>query len=331
MPFAASISRRGLLAGASIVGLGLFASSRAGADGPSSRVVRVVRDELGVTATLAREHAPFPAVGAYGEPTVIVFIPRYHRVARDGSVSAVVHFHGHNTTAERSMAAHQIREQLFESKQNAILVVPQLRVMAPDSSAGTLETPCGFARMLADVLRTLDAAAVRNAAGPSLPPPTSALGRVCVSAHSGGYHAAACALRWGGVAVHETYLFDALYAEVDAFRDWVIAGHGKSMAARHKLISYFTAGRTEANTNALFAELQRSGVVCAQEQIEGTLSREDLTKAEAVSIRTGLTHGAVTRELNNLRDCLYASALRRNLRTSWFDAKHGARPLERRR
>ncbi|HSO35953.1 MAG TPA: hypothetical protein VLT33_25675 [Labilithrix sp.] len=337
------LSRRGLLAAVPFLALGL-ASSRArgdslpggvaapGAAGAASRVVRVASDARGVTATLELEHAPFPAGGGgYADPTVLVFIPHHHRVGRDATVSTVVHFHGHNTTAERSMAAHQLREQLFESKQNAILVVPQLAVMAPDSSAGKLEAQGGFARMLADALRTSNVASVRAAAGPAALHPDAEIGRVCVSAHSGGYHAAACALRAGGVPVHEAYLFDALYADADVFREWVIAGHGKPMAARHKLVSYFTAGRTEANTRALFAELERAGVICAHEQVEGTLSREELTRAEAVSIRTSLAHGAVTSELNSLRDCLYASALRRNLRSSWFEAKHGSRPLERRR
>jgi hypothetical protein len=337
------ISRRGLLLGAPILGLAALAS-RARADAlpggvptPAqvhipSRIARIVSDVRGVTITLELEHAPFPASsGGYSDPTVLVFIPHHHRVGRDASVSTVVHFHGHNTTAERTIVAHQLREQLFESKQNAILVVPQLAVMAADSSVGKLEVQGGFARMLADTLRTLDVAAVRTAAGRAALQPDSELGRICVSAHSGGYHAAACALRSGGIPVHEAYLFDALYADTDIFRDWVIAGHGKPMAARHKLVSYFTAGRTEANTHALFGELERSGVVCAHEQVEGTLSREELTRAEAVSIRTSLAHGAVTSELNSLRDCLYASALRRNLRSSWFEAKHGARPLERRR
>jgi len=344
------LSRRDLLAGASILGLTSLFTSAARADGlppsPSlpgglpapatvpvgSRVAHVATDARGVTVTLELEHAPSPASGSgYGDPTVLVFIPHHHRVARDATVSTVVHFHGHNSTAERAMVAHQLREQLYESKQNAILVVPQLAVMAADSSAGKLEAPGGFARMVGDALRTLETPAVRSAAGLAALPADASLGRVCVSAHSGGYHAAACALRGGGVTVHETYLFDALYADVDVFRDWVIAGHGKPMGSRHKLVSYFTAGRTEANTHAMFAELERSGVACAHEQIEGTLSREELTRAEAVSIRTALPHGAVTSELNSLRDCLYASALRRNLRSSWFEAKHGARPLERRR
>jgi hypothetical protein len=346
------ISRRALVAALPIFGLAAFASSRARAEGPSpiggapaapptfapppvagtSRVVRVATDARGVTVTLELEHAPFPASGGgYADPTVLVFIPFHYRVARDASVSTVVHFHGHNSTAERAMVAHQLREQLYESKQNAILVVPQLAVNAADSACGKLEAPGGFARMLADTLRTLDVPAVRNAAGRAALPPSASVGRVCISAHSGGYHAAASVLRTGGLAVQEAYLFDALYADVDVFRDWVIAGHGKPMASRHKLVSYFTAGRTEANTHAMFAELERSGVACAHEQVEGTLSREELTRAEAVSIRTQLAHGAVTSELNNLRDCLYASALRRNLRSSWFEAKHGARPLERRR
>lgn len=298
----------------------------------ASRVVQVTSDAYGVTATLELERAPFPSPGfAYRDPTVYVFIPHHHRIARDGSVSMLVHFHGHNSTAERAMTAHQLREQLYDSKQNAILVVPEIAVLAPDSAAGKLESQGGLQAMLEDTLRTVAASQVRSATGLAAIPSGASIGKVCVSAHSGGYHAAACSLRFGGVPVHEVYLFDALYADVDAFKDWVLAARGKPMGARHKLVSYFTEGRTEANTRALFTDLARAGVVCMHEQVEGALSREELTQAEAISIRTRVAHGAVTAELNGLRDCLYASTLRRRLRTSWFDARTGARPLERRR
>ena len=90
--------------------------------------------------------------------------------------------------------------------------------------------------------------------GDSAFPEHATLGRVCLSAHSGGYHAAACCLRDGGVDVHETYLFDALYAESDVFRDWVLARRGAPAASRHKLVSYFTAGApTEALNRILRA------------------------------------------------------------------------------
>ena len=330
------ISRRAILAGAALLAMPRFARAELRQKAPpstsSSRVTSTVSDARGVTATLELEHAPFPAPGApYQDATVLAFVPHFHRIGRDESVSVVVHFHGHHTTAERAIVAHQLREQLFESKQNAILLVPQLAVNAPDSACGKLEAPGGFARLLADALATLSDRVVQAACGRAAIPDDAVAGRVCVSAHSGGWHAAARAAEHGGAAVREIYLFDALYAESDVFRDWVVAGSGRSMSARHKLVSYYTGGTTEANTRALFAELERAGVACAHEEIEGTLSREELTRAEAVSIRTHLAHGAVTSELNGLRDCLYASALRRNLKSSWFEAKKGARPLERRR
>lgn len=325
-------SRRGLLGGAVaflVTSLGRAARAEAIA---TSRVLKTASDARGVTLTLELEHAPFPAPGAWHrDPTVLVFVPRHYRPSPDGGVAMVVHFHGHNTTAERALVAHQLREQLFESKQNAILVVPQLAVLAPDSAAGKLEQSGAFARLLADVLRTLDSGAARAVLGTCALPAGPSPGRVCVSAHSGGYHAAACALKHGGVAVREAYLFDALYADVDVFKDWVVAAHGQPAAARHKLVSYYTGGTTEANTLRLFADLDKAGVWCAHEQIEGTLSRGELTHAEAVAIRTQLGHGAVTSELNGLRDCLYASVLRRHLRSSWFEARDGKRPLERRR
>ncbi|MBX3229944.1 MAG: hypothetical protein KIT84_26080 [Labilithrix sp.] len=291
-----------------------------------ARVVATSSDPRGVTFTMELAGAPNAAA-----PTVLVFVPRHHRPAANGQVGFIVHFHGHNTTAERAIAAHRLREQLDDSKQNAILVVPQLAVMAADSSAGRHETPGTFSKMLTDVLAGLDRAEVRRELGASATPAAATVGRVVVSAHSGGYHAAACAIKHGGVAIQEVYLFDALYADTDVFRDWVVRGRGKPMGSRHKLVSYFTAGSTETNTQRLFADLEKAGVAVVRENVEGSLSRADLTHAEAVSIRTSTTHGTVTNELNSLRDCLYASALRRRLRTSWFDAKHGARPLERRR
>jgi len=134
------------------------------------------------------------------------------------------------------------------------------------------------------------------------------------------------------VEINEVYLFDALYAEAASFRDWVVAGKGRRMRHRHKLVSYYGAGAgTETESRRLLAELERAGVRCAYEEIEGTLSREELTGSETVFVRTSLSHGGVTHELNALRDCLYASGLTRHLRTAWFEQKEGARVLERRR
>ena len=297
----------------------------------ASRLRSTTRDERGVTLFLELDHAPFPSGGAgYRDNTVIVFVPHHVRIAPGERVSAVVHFHGHNSMAERAMQAHELREQLFDSKQNAILVVPQGPVMSPDSSCGKLDAPGGLSRMLTDVLTTLQSQEAVSALGASAIRAGARIGTVCLSAHSGGYHAAACCVRVGGVEINEVYLFDALYADADAFRDWVVSGKGRSIRSRHKLVSYYGVGTTEAQSLELLAALQKAGVSCAYERVEGTLSRQEITREEAIFIRTGLPHGAITHELNALRDCLYASGLTRRLRTAWFDAKGGARRLEKR-
>jgi hypothetical protein len=296
------------------------------------RLVSLARDARGTTLALALEHAPFPSPGAgYRDDTVYVFVPAHYRWRDEDGVASLVHFHGHDTTAERAMVAHQLREQLADSKQNAILIVPQLAVMSADSSCGKLEAPGGLARLLGEAVGAA-AREGRAALGETGFAADAPLGTVCLSAHSGGYHAAACCLRGGGADVRETYLFDALYADLDLFRDWVLARRGEALHRRHKLVSYFTeGGTTEAQNASLRAQLDHGGVACAQELKEGDLSRHDLSHAEAVFVRTGLWHSAVTWETNALRDVLYASALPRHLPTTWFARKTGARPIERRR
>ncbi len=327
-------SRRAFLGGMAVSLVALVATRNARA--ATSRLRAIAADERGTTFTLDLDHAPFPAAGAgYQDRTVLAFVPRHHRAPRDGRISVVVHFHGHNTTADRAMSAHELREQLFDSKQNAILLVPQGPVMAADSSCGKLEAEGGLARMLDDALAALSSPEATKALGAArLTAPTSRTrtGSVCLSAHSGGYHAAAACARTGGVPVNEIYLFDALYANTEMFKDWVVAGKGRGIRHRHKLVTYYGAGAsTEMESQRLLADLERAGVRCAFEKVEGTLSREELTESEAVFVRTALAHNGVTHELNALRDCLYASGLTRHLRSAWFDHKQGARPLERRR
>jgi hypothetical protein len=307
-------------------------SSRPALAQSASRLKGLTRDAHGTTLSLALDHAPFPAPnGGYRDDTVHVFVPAHFRYRPREGVATLVHFHGHNSTAERAMVAHELREQLAESKQNAILVVPQLAVFAADSSCGKLESPGGLARLLEEAVATA-AREGRTALGETAFPATARPGTACLSAHSGGYHAAACCLRVGGVEVSEVYLFDALYAEVDAFRDWVIARHGRPFHERHKLVSYYTEGSTTQAMNELLrTQLERASVLCASEKVEGDLSRHELSHDEAVFVRTGVWHSAVTWETNALRDVLFASALPRHLPTAWFKRKDGARPIDRRR
>ena len=321
----------GHVAAAPVDARGIASDARGHAAEGSPSLKSLARDALGTTLWLALDHAPFPAAGApYRDNTVIVFVPSHFRFAEEEGIPVLVHFHGHNTTAERALLAHELREQLADSRQNALLVLPQLAVQAADSACGKLESPGGIARLLSETV-AVAAREGRITFGDTAFPGDAPIGTVCLSAHSGGYHAAAATLRAGGIDVREVYLFDALYAESDTIRDWVIERRGEPLRRRHKLVSYFTeGGATEANSVQLRLQLERAGLVCEHEAREGDLSRRDLSHADAVFVRTGLWHSNVAWETNALRDCLFASALPRHLPTTWFARKTGARPVEKR-
>jgi len=194
--------------------LGLASHASAAEVSLRPRLKSMSQDELGTTLMLGLPEAPFAGLG-HGDDTVIVFVPKRYRYREGEGVATLVHYHGHNTSAERALVAHALREQLVESRQNAVLIVPQLALLAPDSSCGRLALRRGLARLVGSALSS-SARVGRRSLGDARFPEQAPLGRVCISAHSGGYHAAACSLREGGVDVSETYLFDALYAEMQS-------------------------------------------------------------------------------------------------------------------
>src|ERR1700722_9686606 len=173
--------RRTFLAALATLPLLSLVSRTARAEGV--RLKSLARDARGTTLTLGLPHAPFAGMG-YGDDTVLFFVPAHYRYRSEEGVAALVHFHGHNTSAERAMAAHELREQLSDSKQNAVLVVPQLALFAADSSCGRLEQPGGLFRMLSEAI-VAAATEARVSLGDTAFPSDAALGTVCLSAHSG--------------------------------------------------------------------------------------------------------------------------------------------------
>jgi hypothetical protein len=321
------MNRRDFLRWAAATGAGALAALDAPAlAAPRKKVREIQTGDLGTTFLLELDNAPFPCPGTpYEDATVVVFVPAHYRAPAAGGVDALVHFHGHSSMAEATVKAHALREQLFESRQNAILVAPQGPVNAADGAGGKLDKPVGLARLLAEVVAVLKSPQARAALGPSALGKKARPGVVCLSAHSGGYRVAASCLRAGGLEVSEVYLFDALYGEVDAYRDWVLAGRGKH---RHKLMSHYVGGVTREKNLELLAELERRGVKCEHETKPGQLSRVELAKGRVIFLACNLSHVGVTHELNALRDCLFASGLKRALETDWFEHKEAPRPLD---
>jgi hypothetical protein len=346
----AALALLGSLAAALVVGPARAQDKQEGEEEKSGKLASTKRDAHGATLTFTLEHAPFPAQGTtYDDASVIVFVPRHYRLPPSGRVDAVIHFHGHNTTAREALDHHRLREQMVDSRQNALLIVPQGPVRAADSSGGKLEEQDGLAKMLTELLAELTTAEVSRGLGAQSLARATGFRRVCISAHSGGYHVTAACLDRGGVPVNEVYLFDALYGDSDTFRAWLAKpadppkkkkSRGRR-ASRHaqpapvrashkKLISYYATATVRANNFALMDKLRADGIDVLHEQKPGELSRAELTKGAAIFIASPLDHGSVTYRRNDLRDCLYASALRRRLKSDWFAHKSGDRPIDKR-
>lgn len=298
------------------------AEARGAAD---PRIRGIATTAHGVTLNLAPAAAPYPMAGRpWADPTVLVFVPRHLRTS-GGSLDVVVFFHGHGTTARDAIARHQLREQLTESRQNAVLVVPQGPVRAAEGDFGKLMQPGGLARLLAEVRELLGGRRATAALGAASCADAERIDRVVVAAHSGGYRPGAAAVSHGGVEIREAWLFDALYGEADAYRDWLLAA-----PERRKLISFAIAGEPLRESLALAAALRARGVDVREETPLARLSRADMVRARAIVARPVATHGTATYQESALRDCLLASCLRGRGTDAFFRDAERPRRIARR-
>lgn len=183
----------------------------------------------------------YSAAAHYGDSTVGIFRPPGY-LDRE-TVDYIVHFHGWNNSVRHVFDRYKLAAQVTGSNLNAILVVPQGPLDAPDSGDGKLELdPGGFARFMGDVTQYLNAQHLIN---------THTIGNIVLSAHSGGYGGLGGVLTRGGLNDHvsDVLLFDAAYGYFDAISGWA-----KSSPQNH-LLSIFTDDTSTGNT-ALMGMLQ---------------------------------------------------------------------------
>ncbi len=159
----------------------------------------------------------------YADSSIVVFVPDSFKETEEGS-NVIVHFHGHNRDNLSELVRHDMPQTVIEKNINALLVFPQGPYRAPDSFCGRVEEEGGFARLLGDVLQTMQREEVVSSV---------TVHRLIVSAHSGGYRPAAFALHLGGMTenVTDVFLFDAFYALQDYYREWLQKGNGRLWGA----------------------------------------------------------------------------------------------------
>lgn len=218
----------------------------------------------GERTTLALPSAPFPYGDApYDDASVLIFVPE--SLTDGDGVGVVAHLHGHNATLEEVVADQRLVEQHALSGRDAILLVPQGPVEAADSDFGRLDEPDGFATLVRDAL------AVLYRDGKVTWPE---VGATVVTAHSGGYAAAANIVEHGGVDVGAVHLFDALYGREDTFR--AFAGDGGVLR------SVYTAyGGTTSQNVALAAHLAQDGVAVGTSFADVDLDADAVTVGDS--------------------------------------------------
>jgi hypothetical protein len=238
-----------------------------------------------------------PAADHYSDGTVAIFIPKKFR--ETGRIDFVVHFHGWRNDVAGVLDRYKLVEQLIESGRNAVLVIPQGPLNAPDSFGGKLEDADGFQRFMGEVAETLKHES-------NLKKKDFKIGRIVLSGHSGGYQVISSILARGGLTDHiaEVWLFDALYAQTDKFLTWLDK-------PKRRLINIYTEhGGTKKETEQMMELLKKRGIRFVARKETG-LKLSDLPRTGAVFIFTELEHNDVVDKHSTFRDFLKSSVLKK--------------------
>lgn len=168
----------------------------------------------------------FPVDPHYSDSSAVVIIPDgFHEV--DNAVDLIVHFHGWNNDVLKVMEKFSMVQQLVASNKNAILVLAQGPYRASDSHGGKIEDKNGLKNFIQEIIQILQSEQRIELVQ---------IGKIIISAHSGGYRQAIFAVARGGLQenIAEVFLFDAFYRETHRLIPWLQLGRS------HRLRSIYT-------------------------------------------------------------------------------------------
>ena len=254
-----------------------------------------------------------------GHPDVAVHVPPGFDATRRPGL--ILYFHGWNGCVTASLGdddlpcapgldprpASRLSGQIDEARINALLVAVELRVGASSGDSGQLILHGG----LRDLLRELLVERLAPHLGCVLE--TDELDRVVVVAHSGGYQAAASAVRYGEIPqISEVDLLDAFYGANDVFSDWAMQAVGTLDRPKRFVDLYTGTGGTLERSLALAAVVRAAasgfGARVIVDDTDADLSEEILGKP-VVFKRVPRPHSELPRAY--LRDIVRASGFAR--------------------
>jgi hypothetical protein len=158
---------------------------------------------------------------ALNDSSIYLFIPAGYRPG--AKIDFIIDHHGHGAivdpdNGEKASFAEFCRSdyQLFISRKNAILVMPQAARNRSNSSAGNFAQPGGLEKLMTDVIEFLK---TENQIGAD-----ATLGDIHLNSFSGGYRITAMDLAGSSEAflphIRSVHLWDSFYAEKDIYFDF---------------------------------------------------------------------------------------------------------------
>jgi hypothetical protein len=249
----------------------------------------------------AKNGTKYSADEHYRDSTVGVVIPHTFD-ASSPAIDLVVHFHGHANYVENVLDKYRLPEQLAASgKRSTIVLVPQGPREVPDSNFGKLSEDAGALDALVDEVISY----LRDQKKIS---PSATVGRIAITAHSGGYDAAGAVVSRGAAKfadhITDVILFDATYGRLESFADWIKGGRER------RLVSIFT-GHLAGENFELMTLLKKRGVTNFEMTMEADLSPATLQPRRALFIHTlDLPHDEVMQKREYFAKFLETSALR---------------------
>jgi methylmalonyl-CoA mutase cobalamin-binding subunit len=244
-------------------------------------------------AGLQSANGTFPRDPHYVDSTVGIVIPKNY--VKGENVDYVVHFHGWSNHVGPVIKQYKLAEQLAASGANAILLVPQGPKNARDSGCGKLELdPGGFERLIAEVTAFLKSEGKLS---------TDRVGKILLSAHSGGYKVTARILHHGGLTdrISDVVLLDASYGNLEDFVTYATAQKDA------RLLSFHTQDLDDENAR-LRAMVETAGLQ-TRTLPEDLLGPDTLTPRGVSFIPTKLGHNEVPMKSEYFRRALTTSAL----------------------
>ncbi|NWF90560.1 MAG: hypothetical protein HXY50_13995 [Ignavibacteriaceae bacterium] len=154
----------------------------------------------------------------YSDSTVLIFIPKEFKPKQENGF--VIHFHGWYNNVDSVLSQFNLIEQFYESRKNAILIIPQGPKNAPDSFGGKLEDENRFRNFISEITELLyQKELITN----------KQTGNIILSGHSGAYKVISFILMRGGLTdkIKEVFLFDGLYGQIEKYTYWLDHFNGK--------------------------------------------------------------------------------------------------------